>query len=87
MSLRDWFAPLKVEIIGRPAERVYRDRHVNDMMKEIISILRRRPSTLDDLQLALGSDREQLRNVLGSMIGDEMITVELLDRGEFYRIV
>lgn len=87
VSLRDWFAPLKVEIIGRPAERVYRDRHVNDMMKEIISILRRRPSTLDDLQLALGSDREQLRNVLGSMIGDEMITVELLDRGEFYRIV
>jgi wyosine [tRNA(Phe)-imidazoG37] synthetase (radical SAM superfamily) len=86
-SLRELFAPLKVEIIGRPAERVYEDRHVTDMMKEIISILRRRPSTLDDLRLALGSDRETLGKVLESMIGKEMITVEELDRGKFYRIV
>lgn len=86
-SMEGLFAPLKVEIIGRPAERIYQDRHVSDMMKEILSLLRRRPSTLDDLQLALGSDREQLRNVLGSMTSDEMITVEVLDRGEFYRIV
>lgn len=86
-SLRELFAPLKVEIIGRPAERVYEDRHVTDMMKEIISILRRRPSTLDDLRLALGSDRETLGKVLESMIGKEMITAEELDRGKFYRIV
>jgi len=86
-SLRELFAPLKVEMIGRPAERVYEDRHVTDMMKEIISILRRRPSTLDDLRLALGSDRETLGKVLESMIGKEMITAEELDRGKFYRIV
>ncbi len=86
-SIRELFAPLEVEIIGRPAERVYEDRHVTDVMKEVISLLRRRPSTLDDLQLALGSDREVLLKVLGSMISKEMITVEILDRGEFYRIV
>ncbi len=86
-SMEEFFAPLKVEIIGRPAERVYQERHVSDMMKEIISLLRRRPSTLDDLMLALGSDREVLRKVLGAMIDREMITVDILERGEFYRIV
>ena len=86
-SIGELFAPLKVEIIGRPAERVYEDRHVTDKMKEVISILRRRPSTLDDLQLALGSDREVLLKVLGSMMDNEMITIDKLGRGEFYRIV
>jgi wyosine [tRNA(Phe)-imidazoG37] synthetase (radical SAM superfamily) len=86
-SLRALFKPLNAEVIGRPAERVYADRHVSDVMKSVISILRRRPSTLDDLQLALGSDREDLLKVLASMIDREMITVEVLDRGEFYRIV
>ncbi|MBP7735250.1 MAG: radical SAM protein [Spirochaetes bacterium] len=86
-SLRNFFAPLAVDIIGRPAERVYEDKHVTDLMKSIISILRRRPSTLDDLMVALGSDREVLLKVLASMKEKEMITSDMLERGEFYRIV
>ncbi len=86
-SLRQFFAPLSVEIVGRPAEQVYGDRHVTDTMKAVISILRRRPSTLDDLLVALGSDREELRKALASMIDREMITIDTLERGEFYRIV
>lgn len=87
LSIREFFAPLTVEIIGRPADRVYEDRHVTDMMKSIISILRRRPSTLEDLRVAVGSDREELERVLASMIDKEMIAVDRLDRGAFYRMV
>jgi len=86
-SLRDFFAPLAVDIIGSPAEHVYEDRHGADLMKSVISILRRRPSTLEDLMVALGSDREVLIKVLASMKDKEMITSDILERGEFYRIV
>ncbi|OHD65772.1 MAG: radical SAM protein [Spirochaetes bacterium RBG_13_51_14] len=86
-AIRDYFKPLDVEIIGRPAARIYADKHTSDLMKSVISILRRRPSTVDDLLVALGSDPDELRATLTSMVNAGMITMERLERGNFYRIV
>ena len=87
LAIRDFFLPLEVEIIGKPAPRDYGHARVVNIVKSVMAILRRRPSTADDLLLALGADRGELRAALKDMTESGMITVEKLERGEFYRIV
>ncbi|MBN2158685.1 MAG: radical SAM protein [Spirochaetes bacterium] len=86
-SIADFFRPLEVEIIGRPASRAGAGPNADNLVKSIISILRRRPSTIDDLLAALGPDRSALELALDSMIASGMVTVEKLERGDFYRMV
>jgi wyosine [tRNA(Phe)-imidazoG37] synthetase (radical SAM superfamily) len=87
LSIREFFRPLNAEIIGKPAARSYAERHTNDLVKSVISILRRRPSTMDDLLAALGAGGEDLQKTLKSMMERGLITIEKLERGDFYRIV
>jgi wyosine [tRNA(Phe)-imidazoG37] synthetase (radical SAM superfamily) len=87
LPIQEFFRPLEAEIIGSPAPRAHTKGNVDNMMKSVISILRRRPSTIDDLLAALGPDRAALERALGSMIASGMVTVEKLERGDFYRMV
>jgi wyosine [tRNA(Phe)-imidazoG37] synthetase (radical SAM superfamily) len=87
VAIRDFFRPLDAEIIGKPAPRVYGDRRTLNLVKSVMSILRRRPSTIDDLLPALGAERKELLATLEGMAKSGLITVEKLERGEFYRIV
>jgi len=87
LAIRDFFRPLDVEIIGKPAPRPQGDARAVNIITSIMSILRRRPSTADDLLLALGVERGELDSTLESMVASGMITVERLERGAFYRIV
>lgn len=86
-SIARRFEPLAVEIIGSPADRRFADRNDSDLAKSIIAVLRRRPSTAEDLEKSLGSDRAGVEKVLSAMVEIGMITVERLDRGDFYRVV
>jgi wyosine [tRNA(Phe)-imidazoG37] synthetase (radical SAM superfamily) len=86
-AIAEFFRPLPVEIIGKPAARGHAAPKADNVMKAVVSILRRRPSTIEDLGTALGSSEDELRSVLASMIDAGMITVERLDRGDFYRMV
>ncbi len=87
LAIRDFFSPLETEVIGKPAPRDRGDARVVNMEKSVLSILRRRPSTVDDLLLALSVDRGELVATLKEMTGSGVITVDRLGRGEFYRIV
>jgi wyosine [tRNA(Phe)-imidazoG37] synthetase (radical SAM superfamily) len=82
-----FFRPLPVEVIGKPSARGHDAPKADNVMKAILSILRRRPSTIEDLMTALGSGEDELRAVLESMADAGVITVERLDRGDFYRMV
>ncbi len=86
-AIAGFFRPLPVEVIGKPAAQGPAATKTGNFAREIISILRRRPSTIEDLRTALGAGEEELRSALGSMTDAGMITVERLDRGEFYRMV
>jgi wyosine [tRNA(Phe)-imidazoG37] synthetase (radical SAM superfamily) len=85
-DIKDFFKPLDVEIIGRPAARTPAGRHVGDLDKSIIALLRRRPSTLEDMCVSLGSDRASVQKAVASMMEKGMLAVESLERGEFYRL-
>lgn len=86
-AIAEFFRPLPVEVIGKPASRGPAEGKTGNLVKEIVSILRRRPSTIEDLMTALGATGEELRAALASMTDAGMVTVERLERGEFYRMV
>jgi wyosine [tRNA(Phe)-imidazoG37] synthetase (radical SAM superfamily) len=87
LSIREFFAPLNAEIIGRPAAVSFADGNATDLARSIMSTLRRRPSTMDDLAVSIGAGREDLQKALMSMMERGLITVEKLERGDFYRVV
>ena len=86
LRIKEFFAPFGAEIIGGPARKKFADRHVSDLAKAVIELLRRRPSTVDDLVAATGAGRAALESTLASMMESGMITAERLERGEFYRM-
>ena len=86
-AIAQFFRPLAVEVIGKPAARGSDVPKAGNVMKAVVSILRRRPSTVEDLLTALGAGEDELRAVLASMVDAGVITVEKLDRGDFYRMV
>jgi len=87
LAIRDFFTPLDAEIIGRPAALSFADGDATDLARSVLSILRRRPSTVDDLIVSIGAGREDLQKALGTMMERGLITVEKLERGDFYRVV
>ena len=42
---------------------------------------------MDDLAVSIGAGREDLQKALTSMMERGLITVEKLERGDFYRVV
>jgi wyosine [tRNA(Phe)-imidazoG37] synthetase (radical SAM superfamily) len=87
ISVREFFTPLEAEIIGRPAAASFQDGGTANLERSVISILRRRPSTMDDLIVSTGAGRGDLQKTLSTMMERGLITVEKLDRGDFYRVV
>jgi wyosine [tRNA(Phe)-imidazoG37] synthetase (radical SAM superfamily) len=86
LRIREIFSSLGAEIVGAPAQKKSANRHVGGLAKAIIEVLRRRPSTLEDLCGSLGADRGAVEEVLASMSDAGTITREKLDRGFFYRM-
>jgi len=86
LDIKEFFKPLDVEIIGKPANRQFADKHVSNVTKSIIAVLRRRPSTMEDLCTSLGADAATVKKTVEAMMEAGMIAVAKLERGEFYRM-
>ncbi len=85
--VRDFFKPLDVDIIGTPAKkRAYDAQPTGNLRKSIISLLRRRPSTMEDLSASLGADAASVEKEIASMLTEGLITADRLGRGDFYRL-
>ena len=80
-----FFAPLKVRIIGRP-EKVAGTGYDRLMEQDILNIIRRRPSTIHELQAATGLESAMLTHLLNVMVRERCIVSERLEGGVFYRI-
>ena len=82
-KIRDFFKPLKAEIIGKPAGKSGAAGG-DHLLERIIATLKRRPSTSEDLFSALGSDKKSIDILLSDMKAKGMIHIEKNARGEFY---
>lgn len=84
--IKEFFNSFKVDVIGNPE-----DHHINkvsgnaaEITEAVISTVRRRPCTLDDLSIALGIGKVELHNILDGLIREDLIEIKTQSRGEFY---
>lgn len=86
LRIVDVFNPVSVEWISKPA--VARTNiSTQDTSAQIIEILKRRPSTMEDLESVLDIKRTELRSLVNKMLKDGIITTREMGRGVFYRVV
>ena len=83
-QVKEYFFPLPVEIVGKPKTQGYGKLELSDDV--ILSTLRRRPSTLEDLQIVLGAGRRELIKKIEELRGLGLVISETGERGEFFRV-
>lgn len=75
-----------VNIIAKSKENHQQELHTGDIREQILNLLTRRPSTIDDIVGLLSTDIQQINLVLNELSEKALIESEPLPRGIFYRI-
>lgn len=84
--VRERFAGYHVIITGRPRygmEAVQPDDRAREW---VLSILGRRPSTIDDIACGLGIGRERAQAIIDALVNEGRVERSTLERGEFFRL-
>ncbi len=76
----------EVEVIGKPVIRQRCAAFSDDVCDRILATIRVRPSTLDDLAVALGLHILDAGKYLDVLLGDGVIEQHSGERGVFYRV-
>jgi len=84
LKIKEYFLPLKVEIIGQPSPKNQSKTEQNSIETKISSILKRRPSTIDDLMANLNLRKIELIKIIQEMIAKDEIKTKKEERGTFY---
>ncbi len=56
----------------------------NDLMTRLVSTIRRRPYTIQDVSQIMGIDVETLQPVLDQLVASNQLIIKPMDRGLFY---
>lgn len=86
IKIKEFLHPLPVEIIGNPPNTQKFSKSYDDIVRSIISILKRRPSTIDDLVKTLSIDKTELEKTLTLLHDQGVISQEEGARGIFYKM-
>ncbi len=81
-----FFAPLPAAPVGSPPSEAGKVPGSQDACERILSTLRRRPSTLEDLAHGLGMRRSEILKTLQVMKERGEVRIEEGERGSFYRL-
>ena len=79
------FLPLETEIIGNP-NLVGAKATIKDLKESIISIIKRRPSTIEDICRVTDADEQKVSEIIDDLIKINIIEVNEMERGIFYNI-
>jgi wyosine [tRNA(Phe)-imidazoG37] synthetase (radical SAM superfamily) len=75
-----------VTIIAKTRENHQKELHSGDLRDKILTLLARRPSTLNDLVGLLSFDEQEINLILNELTEKAQIETQTLPRGIFYRI-
>ncbi len=75
-----------VNIIAKSKENHQSELHTGDLKEKILTLLARRPSTLEDIVGFLSYNEKEINLVLNEMCEECILESETLTRGIFYRI-
>jgi len=82
----DFWNLSNVEIIASPQKRTKIESYKGDIEIAILETIARRPCTLNDLQSFLGIHINEINKYLGVLETNKKISIEVLERGTFYKI-
>ena len=80
-----FFDNVDVQLVKRPDYLVKTPQGRELLRRKIISTVKRRPSTIEDLMVIVGMAREELLTVIEGYIDEGLIKTEEGERGIFYR--
>jgi len=83
--IANFFKPLPVEIIANFQSRKNIKSYHKDIADLIISTLKRRPCTAEDLANTLGLHINEINKYIQSLLENDVIESEILKRGIFFR--
>ncbi len=87
VEIKNFLSPLSVEIVGKPAADSSVSLKKNEIAHAVISTLKRRPSTIEDLMQTLGLSMGDIDIILKRLIDKGVVKSEDRERGTFYRAV
>lgn len=85
-EIAKFFSPLPVEIISRKKQETLKAEKTDSSTEEtVLNLLRRRPSTLEELSGITGITINRLLSILEDLISRELISVYDVNESTFYR--
>ena len=84
LKIKDYLKPLPVEIVAKFNSTTRTFFEHENMQEKILSIIKRRPCTIDDLTKALNIDGYKIEKNIKLLIENNKIKISHQDRGEFY---
>ena len=84
LQIKELLQPLPVEIVSQKKNQMNADTPAN-LEETILSIIKRRPSSIDDLQKALGVPYLELENILLTLQNNNKIVTEIVNDQITYR--
>ncbi|PKL38091.1 MAG: radical SAM protein [Spirochaetae bacterium HGW-Spirochaetae-1] len=86
VEIKEFFLPLAVEIIGKPDYSKKITGSVSEIHDAVGAVLKRRPSTIDDLSRTLGLRKVEVMKIIEEMDTGGILSKEEMERGIFYRM-
>lgn len=84
LEISAFFEPLNAEIIAKPKNNKFIESAKTDIKETIIAAVKRRPCTINDLVVFLGSDENNINNAIQDLLKDNILKTENRERGLFY---
>jgi len=85
-DIKDFFKPLKTEIIAKYKRRSQITSFNKNISKQIINTVQRRPCTIQELKEILNIHKNELNKYLGSLVEDGILEKDKRERGTFYKL-
>lgn len=82
----DYFSPFSVKIIGKPAELLQPERDDVTCIESILLLLRRRPSTIEEVSMSAGINKNELSKIFKDLLDRGVVIKEDSARGTFYKL-
>ena len=86
LRVTDFLQPLNVEIIGKPDTSRAANATVHEQLQMVRAVLKRRPSTVEDLSLMLGLRPTEVHKLLRHLETEGSLIQREMERGTFYQI-
>lgn len=86
-EIREFLHPLFVQLIEISKHDISNISEHSDVIQTILSLIERRPSTVDDISFTIGLSKVEVEKILNHLVEIKKINSEKKERGTFYKLL